>query len=355
MKLKTGELYGKYSHPFGIIYDQKNINIRKNTLSKLPFFKKSIEFKKNQLKVLELGGTGQDAVAWAQLGFDVTFIDLSKENIKKTKNFINGKNLKLKCINQNFLKYNFKDKFDIIRSRGVIHHISHPEKVLVKINKLLKYNGYFHFNLYRSGTFYYWFIENLRIFFRKINFKKFLNILLTIKLTSSENKKIGNHSIKSVSKFYNIIIDNLYVPTLMPANYFEIKKFLIKNNFKIIKENKIKKRLDHNIIYPDFPSKKEHIVFDCLKKKDSSNKNSIKYQSEINLTKKSPIINLNNIAFRKLYELMIKKKLFKNKNFIKRITILYKYCELLAVEKGNKFSRHKKLNNEITNIHNDFN
>ena len=46
MKLKTGELYGKYSHPFGIIYDQKNINVRKNTLSKLPFFKKSIEFKK---------------------------------------------------------------------------------------------------------------------------------------------------------------------------------------------------------------------------------------------------------------------------------------------------------------------
>ena len=156
MKFNTGKLYGKYAHPLGVIYNQKNLNIRKNTLKKLPFFKKG------RLKVLELGGTGQDAVAWAQLGFDVTFIDLSKENISKTKNFILKKNLNLKCINKNFLKYNFKEKFDIIRSRGVIHHISQPEKVFIKINKLLKDEGYFHFNLYRSGTFYYWFVENLR-------------------------------------------------------------------------------------------------------------------------------------------------------------------------------------------------
>ena len=47
MKLKTGELYGKYSHPFGIIYDQKNINVRKNTLSKLPFLKNQLNLKKS--------------------------------------------------------------------------------------------------------------------------------------------------------------------------------------------------------------------------------------------------------------------------------------------------------------------
>ena len=298
---------------------------------------------------------GQD-VAWAQLGFDVTFIDLSKENIKKTKNFINGKNLKLKCINQNFLKYNFKDKFDIIRSRGVIHHISHPEKVLVKINKLLKYNGYFHFNLYRSGTFYYWFVENLRKFSKKINFKKFYNNLLTIKLTSSENK-IGNHTIKSMSKFYSIIIDDLYVPILIPANYFEIRQFLTKINFKIIEENKIQKRLDHNIIYPDFPFKKEHIIFDC--KKIFKNKNPktnifLKKQTEINLTKKDPIINSNNKIFEKLLVLMIKKKLYDNENFIRTIIELYKNCYLLSVKKGNRTTRHKKLKKELVNICNNF-
>lgn len=350
--INTGKLYGKYSHPFGIIYNQKNINVRTNTLKKLPFFKKT------RLRVLELGGTGQDAVAWAQLGFDVTYIDLSKENISKTKNFILNKNLKLKCINKDFLKHNFKEKFDIIRSRGVIHHISQPEKVFVKINKLLQDEGYFHFNLYRSGTFYYWFVENLRKFSKKIIFKKFYDNLLKIRLSASENNKIGNHTIKSVSKFYNIIIDDLYVPTLLPANYFEVRKFLTKNNFKIIKENKIRKRLDHDLLYPDFPLKKEHIVFDCkklLEKKVLKTNIFFKRQTEIDLTKKDPIINSNNKLFEKLYRLMIKKRLYRDGDFIRKIILLYKNCYLLSVKKGNSTTRHKKLKREIVNIYNNFN
>ena len=352
MKFNTGKLYGKYAHPLGVIYNQKNLNIRKNTLKKLPFFNKG------GLKVLELGGTGQDAVAWAQLGFDVTYIDLSKENISKTKKFILKKNLNLKCINKDFLKYSFKEKFDIIRSRGVIHHISQPEKVFIKINKLLKDEGYFHFNLYRSGTFYYWFVENLRKFSRKINFKKFCDILLTIKLRVSEKNKIGNPTIKKKSDFRSIIIDDLYVPTLMPANYFEVRKFLTKNNFKIIKENKIQKRLDHNLLYPDFPLKKEHIVFDCkklLKKKIFKTNIFFKRQTEIDLAKKDPIININNKIFEKLYGLMIKKKLYGNEDFIRKIIELYKNCYLLSVKKGNRAIRHKKLNSEIVNIYNNFN
>ncbi len=353
MKLSTGNLYGKYSHPFGVIYNQENINIRKNTLKKLSFYKDE------RLKVLELGGTGQDAVAFAELGFDTTYIDLSKENIKKTKNFAKGKNLNLRCINENFLEHDFEEKFDIIRSRGVIHHIDQPEKVLIKINKLLKDSGYFHFNLYRSGTFYYWFVENLRIFSSKFNFKIFNEILLTIKLSQSEDNEIGNQTIKSVSKFYNIIIDDLYVPTLMPANYFEVRKFLVENNFKIIKENKIKKSLDHDLLYPDFPLKKEHIEFDCQKiirnKKFSKSNLQLKTKSEVNLTKDDPIINTNNKMFEDLYRLMLKEKLFNNKDFIMRIIELYKICYLLSVNKGSRLTRHIKLGKEIVNIHNDFN
>ena len=355
MLINTGKLYGKYSHPFGVIYNQKNINVRKNTLKKLPFFKANFKAKP---KVLELGGTGQDAVAWAQLGFDVTYIDLSKENIINTKNFILNKNLKLKFINKDFLKHNFKEKFDIIRSRGVIHHISQPEKVFKKINILLKDEAYFHFNLYRSGTFYYWFVENLRKFSKKINFNKFYHNLLKFKLSVSENNKIGNHTIKSVSKFCNIIIDDLYVPTLMPANYFEVRKFLNKNNFKIIKENKIRKRLDHNLLYPDFPLKKEHIVFNCkklLKKKILKKNIYLNGQNEIDLTKKDLIINSNNKLFKKLYRLMIKKRLYRNEDFIRKIIELYKNCYLLSVKKGNRNTRHKKLKREILNIYKNFN
>ena len=352
MKLSTSKLYGKFSHPFGTIYNQKNINIRKKTLKKLPFYNDE------RFKVLELGGTGQDAVAFAELGFDTTYIDLSKENIEKTKNFAKRKGLNLRCINEDFLEHDFEENFDIIRSRGVIHHIDQPEKVLIKINKLLRDSGYFHFNLYRSGTFYYWFVENLRFFSKKINFKKFYHILLTIKLSQSENNQIGNHTIKSVSKFYNIIIDDLYVPTLKPANYFQVKKFLVENNFKIIKENKIKKSLDHNLLYPDFPLKKEHIEFDCqkvIKKIFSKSNLQLKTKSEVNLTKDDHIINTNNKMFENLYRFMLEEKLFNNKDFIKRIIELYKICYLLSVKKGSKLTRHSKLGEEISNIHNDFN
>lgn len=345
--MKTGLLYGKYSHPFGIIYNQSNINVRKKTLRKLSYFNK---LKMGNCKVLELGGTGQDAVAQQQLGFDTTYIDLSKENINKTRNFIKGKNLRIKCINADFLKYNFKQQFDFIRSRGVIHHINQPEKTLIKIYKLLKKNGYFHFNLYRSGTFYYWFVENLRHFTKKINFKKFLINLLTIKPNKLEKKFIGNHTIKSVSKFYNIIIDDLYVPVLMPANYFEIKNFLKNLGFKIIKENILKKRVDHDLIYPDFPKKRQHIVFDCKKiskKKAQTQFTLLRKQTEVSLTLKDPIINVNNKLFNQLFTKCKKKKLFNNQVFIKEIIMLYKDLYLFSVKNMSKLSRHKKLSKKL--------
>lgn len=347
--MKTGLLYGKYSHPFGIIYSQTNINIRKKTLKKLPFFKKIGNF-----KVLELGGTGQDAVAWGQLGFETTYIDLSKENINKTRKFIKGKNLKIKCINSDFLKYNFKQKFDLIRSRGVIHHINQPEKTLIKIYKLLNEGGYFHFNLYRSGTFYYWFVENLRLFTKKINFKLFLKNLLTIRPTKIEKNYIGNQTIKSVSKFYNIIIDDLYVPVLMPANYFEIKNLLKNIGFKIIKENKLKKRIDHDINYPDFPKKKKHIVFDCkkilIKKSKLVYLKKLRKQTEVSLTQNDPIINANNKLFKLLFKIMCQKKLFLNYVFIKQIIKLYKNLYLFCVKNMSKVSRHKKLKNMLLDL-----
>ena len=77
-KIKTGKLYGGYVHPWGIEYTKKNVKIRKRTLSDLPIFKKLRNKDFKRIKVLEIGGTGQDAVAWSELGFDVTYIDLSK-------------------------------------------------------------------------------------------------------------------------------------------------------------------------------------------------------------------------------------------------------------------------------------
>jgi 2-polyprenyl-3-methyl-5-hydroxy-6-metoxy-1,4-benzoquinol methylase len=354
-KITTGTLYGKYSHPFGIIFNRSNIEVRKKTLKNLPFFKKI----KPGAKVLELGGTGQDAVAFAELGFETTFIDLSKENIKKTKDFKIKNKKKIKLINSDFIKHKFKENFDVIRSRGVIHHTSDPQKVFIKINKLLKQNGYFHFNLYRSGVLYYWFVEKLREIAKTVDFKKFIKVLSNTKLKKNESQKIGNNkTIKAKSDFYNIIIDDLYVPFLNPANYFDIYKDLKALNFKIINQNKIKDRVNHALLYPDFPLKKEHVVFDVQKKGDYSNKKlfyTMDQYKEGKITKSNPIINENNKIFNSLFKINKKMKLFKKNSFIKDFIILYKDCYLLSVTNKSVEFKHKEIKNKLVKIINRYN
>ena len=87
--------------------------------------------------------------------------------------------------------------------------------------------------------FFTFFVESLRKISKLINFKKFYEELNKFKVTKKENLSIGNPTIKSKSKFYDIILDDLFVPTLNPANYYEIKKDLKNFGFKIVRENKI--------------------------------------------------------------------------------------------------------------------
>ena len=339
--ISAGKLYGKYSHPYGIIFNRSNIEVRKKTLKKLPFYKKL----KSNAKILELGGTGQDAVAFAELGFDTTFIDLSKENIKKTKNFkLKSKN-KIKLINADFLKYKFKAKFDLVRSRGVIHHTADPAKVFIKINKILNNGAYLHFNLYRSGVFYYWFVEKLRKISSSIDLKKFLKILLKVRLNDKEKSKIGNNkTIKAKSDFYNIIIDDLYVPFLNPANYFDVCKDLKTLNFKKIKQKKIKHRVNHDLLYPDFPAKKNHIVFDVQKIKAHKNKElfyTMDQEKEGKITKDNHIINKNNKLFHHLFKINKKFKLYEKNLFISDLINLYKKFYLISVTNKSSQLKHK--------------
>ncbi len=351
---KTGTLYGNYSHPYGIIYDQSNIEIRKKTLQKLVFYKRI----KTDAKILELGGTGQDAVAFAQLGFNTTYIDLSSENVRKTREFSENNNLSIKIINDNFLNYSFLEKFDVVRSRGVIQHIEDPANVLLKVNNLLKNNGFFHLNLYRSGTFYNWFVEHLRKIFKKIHFDNFLKILLKIKISEDEDQKLGNQTIKSKSKFYNIIIDDLYVPIRNPANFKEVITDLQNLSFNIIKTNPISKNVDHDILYPDLPLKKNHIEIDCQKidepKKNYKPLYILDQNKETRITTQDNLINKNNILFKKLINISIEKELFNEEQFIKELILFYKDFYLLSMKDSNKEFRHEEISKRLNKLINNF-
>ena len=349
-KLTVGKLYGAYSHPWGIKYTRSNIKIRKKTIFKLPIFK-NLEKNYKKYKVLEIGGTGQDAVVWSEFGFNTTYVDLSKENIKKTQKYKKKYNLNLKTIYGDFHKIKLKKNYyDIVRSRGVIHHMESPDKVLKKINYCLKKNGYFHFNLYRSGIFYYFFVELLRNISSKINIENFYQNLLRFKISNKENLKIGNYTIKAKSDFYTIILDDLFVPILNPANYFQIKKDLINLNFKIIKENKIKKYFDHSLLYPDFPLKKEHIVFDVIKLNDCSKNIKIKYKiskTEAKLANKFSYINRTINLFNSLIKIAKFKRIYNQDFFIKLVIYLYKELYLISVTNMSASNKHKKFQSLI--------
>ncbi len=74
---------------------------------------------------------------------NITLVDLSTEMLKKAKEKFKNKNFKY--IEADYLKHDFKNKYDIIVSSLSIHHLTDKEKqeLYKKIYEMLKPNGIF--------------------------------------------------------------------------------------------------------------------------------------------------------------------------------------------------------------------
>lgn len=99
--------------------------------------KKLIEFIDNKsLSLLEIGpGFGDDALFFAQHGFNVTILDSSINFINKTLNLINQNNLKIEVINSEIEPYEFKNSYNIIFSNLMIHFLA-PESIPQVLEKI---------------------------------------------------------------------------------------------------------------------------------------------------------------------------------------------------------------------------
>jgi 2-polyprenyl-3-methyl-5-hydroxy-6-metoxy-1,4-benzoquinol methylase len=72
-------------------------------------------------KLLDVGaGLGSQAVQYAQLGFDVTAIDVSKTALGHAENLAKSKGAKIKFLIDNILMTKLDDSFDIICDRGCL-------------------------------------------------------------------------------------------------------------------------------------------------------------------------------------------------------------------------------------------
>ena len=95
--------------------------------------------------VLDLGtGPGTQAIALAELGFDVVASDISESAVRKAEARSKEKGLAIRFVKDDILATALKGPFDIIFDRGIFH-VFPPEKrnaYVQSISGLLKKGGY---------------------------------------------------------------------------------------------------------------------------------------------------------------------------------------------------------------------
>lgn len=93
--------------------------------------------------ILEIGvGTGRIAIKICDKGKSFTGIDISPKTIQRAKQHLSSfSNIEL--INDDFLTYSFKKKYDVIYSTLTFMHISDKRKAISKVAQLLNSNGRF--------------------------------------------------------------------------------------------------------------------------------------------------------------------------------------------------------------------
>ena len=122
-------------------YYLKKIKFKESTFAKFTY---NFLKKKKIQNIIDIGcGNGRDSIYFANKGFDVTGIDISKTVILLNSNKLE-KNLRF--IKFDIEKNKIKKKFDIIYSRFFLHAISEKAEVkLMKIINSIKKNSYIFF------------------------------------------------------------------------------------------------------------------------------------------------------------------------------------------------------------------
>ncbi len=99
---------------------------------------------RNQSKILEIGcGTGKNAYFLANLGYDVTAIDMSERAIELASERFTHSSIRFYCAD--FTKGEVKGKFDVVFDRGCLHSFTNQESYNLfaeYVSKILVKNGH---------------------------------------------------------------------------------------------------------------------------------------------------------------------------------------------------------------------
>lgn len=123
--------------------------------------------------VLDAGcGNGRWAYALAKLGANYTAVDINEVALEKTKELIKDIDVKKEFIHSSLEdildKLPEENKFDLVISWGVVHHVKRFNKALDNLTKLVKDDGILYLYLYGQESVP--FNEELRIFKERVRY-----------------------------------------------------------------------------------------------------------------------------------------------------------------------------------------
>jgi hypothetical protein len=247
----TGDLYGRLVHPRRLPLNLEGISmVAKTRLQEL----EAIGLEQGALadmRVLECGGSGRDALGWNAIGAGhVTHVDLSVENPANVRRYCAEHGISnVESIQGDILEVELPaGGFDIVRSRGVMHHLRDPALGLARYVYWTGPGGLVHFNVYRGGTFYYYGVKLIRELVGDGDIEAVLEAAGALALSDAE---VG------------ILLDDFFVPYMHTASPAVVEADLKQARLERLWPRRNWPEVDHDVLYPDMPEKTEHLQYWC--------------------------------------------------------------------------------------------
>ena len=217
----NNEFYGDLASKWYDAYDDPIALLRAENNVKVPWIEERL--KKHNLdngSVLDVGCGAGLATNWlADLGFDVTGVDISDGALKEAKK--RDKTKTVKYIKADALSLPFEDEsFDSVISLDFLEHVYEPEKVIKEISRVLKPEGLFFYHTFSKNWLAYlvvikgveWFVKNtpknMHIYDLFIDHKDIINWVSQENLSFKEVTGVRPH----INKHFFSLLKNRVVP-----------------------------------------------------------------------------------------------------------------------------------------------